>query len=340
MRERAARIAEEVLFPAALEVDRADRVPASHLDRLAADGFYGVAAPPEEGGLGAENLAVAADLVQTLASGCLTTAFVWIQHHGCVRAAATSPHSGVRERWLTPLARGEVRAGIAYAGARGGPDQVRLRRTGDTFVLDGVAPWVSGWGMIDVIHVAAVDDEDIVHFLIVDADPGPTVSVTPLDLVAAAASRTVTVRFAGHEVAADRLTGTRPYAEWTHAEAAGSALNGFLALGVVDRCRRLRGVPGWLDAELSACRSDLLAGDAERTVAGRAAASELALRAAATLAVHVGSRSVLRAEHAQRLLREAAFLLVFGSRPAIRAALLARLEAPVTPPEPSTQSGT
>jgi hypothetical protein len=59
----------------------------------------------------------------------------------------------------------------------------------------------------------------------------------------------------------------------------------------------------------------------------RAAASELALRAAAALTVAAGSRAVRTDEHAQRLLREATFLLVFGSRPPIKASLLDRLGA-------------
>ncbi len=61
-------------------------------------------------------------------------------------------------------------------------------------------------------------------------------------------------------------------------------------------------------------------------------ASELAMRAAMTLLVSVGARAVLLHEHAQRLLREAAFLLVFGSRPAIHAALLRRFRR--ASPEP------
>jgi hypothetical protein len=59
----------------------------------------------------------------------------------------------------------------------------------------------------------------------------------------------------------------------------------------------------------------------------RAAASELALRAAAALAVRDGSRAVTVDQHAQRLAREAVFLLVFGSRPRIKSALLERLGA-------------
>ena len=41
--------------------------------------------------------------------------------------------------------------------------------------------------------------------------------------------------------------------------------------------------------------------------------------------VHGGSGAVVTGANAERLAREALFLLVFGSRPAIRHALLARL---------------
>ena len=59
----------------------------------------------------------------------------------------------------------------------------------------------------------------------------------------------------------------------------------------------------------------------------RAAASELAVRAAAALAVREGSPSVTVEQQVQRLTREALFLLVFGSRPGIKSALLRRLGA-------------
>jgi hypothetical protein len=59
----------------------------------------------------------------------------------------------------------------------------------------------------------------------------------------------------------------------------------------------------------------------------RAAASELAVRSTAALAVREGSRSVTVDQHAARLAREARFLLVFGSRPGIRSALLRRFGA-------------
>lgn len=323
MRARAREIADEVLFPAALTVDTADRVPASHLDLLAAEGFYGCAAPPDAGGFGMD-FALAAALVENLAGGCLTTAFVWLQHHGPVLAAAYSQRSGIRERWLEPLASGRRRAGIALAGLRSPTAPMRVRAVDGGFLLDGEAPWVTGWDMIDTLYTAARDERDDVHFLFVDAKDSATLVTTPLELVAVRASRTVNVRFDGHFVPADRLADVQPYARWSSSDASGSALNGFLALGVVERCCRLLG-PSPLDAELATARAALLAADAAGTPAARATASALVLRATATLAVRTGSRAVLLDHHAQRLLREAAFLLVFGNRPAIRDALLSRL---------------
>ena len=63
--------------------------------------------------------------------------------------------------------------------------------------------------------------------------------------------------------------------------------------------------------------------------AARAAACELALRAAAALVVTQGSTAILADQDAQRLAREALFLLVFGSRPSIKESLAGLLMRPV-----------
>ena len=89
------------------------------------------------------------------------------------------------------------------------------------------------------------------------------------------------------------------------------------------------GAAGELGAELDACRSALDAAigsaDPDAMPAARAASSELAVRAAAALAVSTGSAAALAGSHPERLTREALFLLVFGSRPKIKSSLLARL---------------
>ncbi|HKT01801.1 MAG TPA: acyl-CoA dehydrogenase family protein [Rugosimonospora sp.] len=327
--DRARAIAEEVFFPAAMAVDGAEQVPAAHLDLLATEGFYGLAAPRPAGGLGLSGTAEAARVVEVLATGCLATTFVWLQHHGAVRGVAGSETPGLRDVWYGPLCRGDRRAGVAQAALRAGPAAVRARPVDGGYLLSGEAPWVTGWGRVDVLHTAARDPSDTVLWLLLDAVAGPTLSVEPLRLVAVNASRTVLVRFADHFVPADRLVTAQPY-EGSQPNAPESLrANGSLALGVAGRCALLLGDAD-LESDVDSARKALdaaLDGPADAMPRARAAASALAVRAAALLTVGTGARAVLAGEHAQRLAREAAFLLVFGGRPAIRSELQALLRA-------------
>jgi alkylation response protein AidB-like acyl-CoA dehydrogenase len=321
--DRARAIAEGVLFPAALGTDVSDLLPATHLDLLAHEGFYGIAGPADAGGMDLDT-STTSEVVETLASGCLTTAFVWLQHRNPVRAVAASQTPGLRDDWLTALCRGEHRAGIALAGNRPGPPILRASPTaGGDVTLDGEAPWVGGWGRIDVLLVTAREDDRVVS-LLVDAKESPTLEAERLRLVGANASGTVTLRFHDHLVPAERVVGEEPHAGVLARDAAGLRLNGSLALGVVDRCCRLLG-PSAFDEQLVAARRSLDDATPATLPEARAGASEMALRASATLTVAHGSRSILLDQHPQRLAREAMFLLVFGSRPPIRAELSRRI---------------
>jgi alkylation response protein AidB-like acyl-CoA dehydrogenase len=304
----ARRIAEEVLLPAAPAVDAADRVPAEHLDLLAAQGFYGP--PPME-------RTELYRIIETLASGCLATTFVWMQHLGALRGVEGTG-------WAEPMARGEVRAGVALGALRPGPASLRARRVPGGYLLDGESPWVTGWDLVQVLYTATRDERDDVVWCLLDATAGPTLQVTPLDLVAVRASRTVLLRFDGHFVPDERVVGRMPYADWAARDMNLLRSNGSLALGLAGRCAALLD-SGPLRAAVDGCRYALDTGTPEGLPDARAAASALAARAAAALAVGAGAGAVLRGSHAERLGREALFLLVFGSRPAIKESLARRL---------------
>ncbi len=173
-------------------------------------------------------------------------------------------------------------------------------------------------------------DGDNVVSVLVDAEPKTTLDVEQLRLVGANASGTVTLRFRDHVVPAGRVVGTEPHADVVARDASGLRLNGSLALGVVDRCCRLMG-SSVFDDRLDATRTMLDDATAETLPAARAAASELAVRASSALTIATGSRAILLDQHAQRLSREAQFLLVFGSRPRIRDELARRIAGYVDP---------
>jgi alkylation response protein AidB-like acyl-CoA dehydrogenase len=322
-------LADHVLFPDAMQVDRLDALPDRLLDQLAVAGLYGAPAPTEAGGLGLDWREVGR-VVEELASGCLAAAFVLIQHFRLL-ATLASPAAPVqlRDRWLESACQGRLRSGVALTGLIPGPPQLRADLGEGGWRLAGTAPWVTGWGLVDVVEVVARGPEDTVVTLIMDAAAQPGLSVARQRLAAVDASVTVRLGFDGVVVPPDRFAGQEPFDPSVSVRPVGLRLNGSLALGVALRCTRLLGASP-LDGELAACRERLDAavdGGREAMAAARAAASELALRAAAVLTVRDGAGAITVDAHAQRLAREALFLLVFGSRPGIKAELAARLGA-------------
>ncbi|GAB2741893.1 acyl-CoA dehydrogenase family protein [Amycolatopsis magusensis] len=325
MLERARRIADEVFFPAADEVDASGVVPRGHFDLLAEEGFYGLAAPAEIGGPGLELPEIVA-VLETLAGGCLSTTFTWMQHHGVVLALSATPNADLREQHLAAALKGETRFGVAFAGAIPPVPRLRAERVDGGFRLQGEAPFVSGWGDVDLLQVSARDGDQVINGLI-EPDAGRSLRVEGLDLVAAQATNTVRLEFDGYELPASQVVSEITHAEMIAGQVVGSRLNGCLACGLTGRIIRLLGsheVAAGLRAELDEVRRRLDAGmaDLESLYPARAAASELAYRAAGVLVAATGSAGVLRASHPQRLARESVFTLVAAGRPQTKAALL------------------
>jgi alkylation response protein AidB-like acyl-CoA dehydrogenase len=325
LRTRAVGLADGLLFPSAMAVDAADAVPVSHLDALAAAGLYGLAGPASAGGADAD-LATFCDVIEIMAGGCLSTTFVWLQHHGVVRAIASTANERLRSCWLEPLCRGERRAGIALGGARPGPPLLRARQVDGGYVLDGTAPWVTGWNRVDAVYTLARLPDDRLVAALVPAGAGEGPTAQRLRLVAVNPSWTVELSFAGYFVPDALVCSVFPQAEFLARDAEGLRPNGSLSLGVAARCCRLIG-PGPLDAGLVTRRERLDLADSDSMPAARAAASQFAFQAAGAAVAAAGSTGILADQHPERLAREALFLLVFGSRPAIKESLTGLLNA-------------
>jgi len=326
MLERAYTIAEEVLFPRALDVDARGVIPGSHFDLLAEQGFYGLASQPESTSLNG--------IFETLAGGCLTTTFTWIQHHGLVRALAGTTNTELREKYLDAAVRGTLRGGVAYAGAIPRPPRLWARATAGGWLISGDAPFVTGWGIIDMLLVSARDSaggpQGSIVSGIVDAEAGGGITVEELHLVAAAASNTVQLHFEDYFLPAEKVTAEVLHADFLARTHIALRRNGSLAMGVAGRCIRMIGEVGrpefaeLLEVEQGTIRDRLDRGLSEPATlsTARAAASELAYRCAGALVVTTGSPGILAGRHAQRLVREAAFTLVAAGRPDIKENLL------------------
>lgn len=330
-------VADDVLFASALDVDRSGVVPESHWDRLAAEGLYGLAAPPDLGGPGLQ-LPEIIEGLEIMVGGCLATAFTWTQHHGVVARLTTSPNTELRDELLADLCAGRVRSGVAFAGVVPDPPRMQATQVDGGWRFTGDAPFVSGWDIVQVLMVSAGDVEtgDVVSAIVpAEHQPGVT-AVDRLDLVAADATNTVALRLDDLFVADDRVAAREPRDAFLGALHFAARINGALPLGLVRRCVRLLDEAGQAEAAeglqqtCDAVRDRLDAGfgDPPLLMVARAEAAELAVRAASTLVAAGGGPSLDRSQHAQRLAREAIFTLVAASRPPLKAALVERLSSP------------
>lgn len=343
---RAHRIADDVLFPAATEVDRTGVVPDAHFRLLADEGFYGLVAPADHGGPDLD-FPDFLQILEILVGGCLSTTFTWLQHHGVVLGLTSTENAALRAEYLPGLASGRVRAGVAFAGAIPQPPRLWAKRVDGGFVLSGDAPFVSGWDSIDVLLVSARETgtgsaDTIVSGLIDPHAPGGP-SAQRLRLVAAQGSATVRLDFTDQFLPTERVTQRISREQFAGRQAHGARVNGAVPLGIAGRCVRLLGDGGHTDladalgTQLADVRAALDAAVAEPAAmpAARAAAGELAYRAAGALVVASGSAAITEGHHAQRLAREAMFALVAAGRPEIKAGLadlLGRAPAAGTPP--------
>ncbi|MEU8775966.1 acyl-CoA dehydrogenase family protein [Streptomyces sp. NPDC048606] len=339
------RTAVEVLRPVAEHTARAG-VPASHLDALAACGAYGLTGYEPAADSGLTPRQVSREVHEVLAAVDPSTWFVWTQHVPLAKGlllAAGPEGERLRGTWLPALERGELRPTAGFAFLRHPRPPVTAERVPGGWRIAGRVPWVTGWGLADSLFVGAVTTEDEVVFALVDCGPGKGVeAVAGAPLWAMDGTHTAAVELRDVRVPDARVWGRRPRADWIRAydeENADAQPAVFgqlratadhllqsteyeeLGLRVARRAAALR-------AEAYGLRDGLPPGEgAGERLRLRAAALDLAVRAAATCVAVAGGRAVQYGHPAGRLAREAQFHLIQAQTGALRAETARRLLA-------------
>lgn len=335
---QARRLAADVLAPQAECVDQ-EWVPAGSIEAIKKSGLLGVNAPVAYGGSGAPN-SVAREIAEILAGACCSTWFVQTQHYTPVLTLARS-ELPARERLLGKLATGELLSGVAYAHLRRYP-QVPVRavpkRGGWRF--HGTVPWYTGWGLNDVMLLAGVTDADEVVFAFTEAEPQSGLKASaPMRLAALTAARTVSLHLDGLWIPDDNVALHAPYETWAAGDRPKPTNASPAVFGVAESALSLLDQD---DATTKALRLRLdrvrrqayaLADHpaphehVEERLALKTKAYGLLRKATTAAVVAGGGRALDLDNRAQRLAREALFLLVQGQTAEVRQAHLDSLSA-------------
>lgn len=111
-KERVTDLAVREIGPRAAEYDRLARYPQESLDALRSAGLWALRTPREHGGLGADLVTVCL-VVEEIAKKCPSTAMCYKMHLEATELLNQIPTPYQVERFVKPLARGEVFATIA-----------------------------------------------------------------------------------------------------------------------------------------------------------------------------------------------------------------------------------
>src|SRR5919108_1061216 len=212
IREAVRRYAREQLAPHAARWDREEEFPREALQGLAAIGLYGIAIPEQWGGAGLDYSAMAIACEEIAAGDCATATIVAVNNlvAGIVNGYGSAAQ---KEKYLKPLARGEMLGAFALTEPQVGSDAAaittRAERQGSHYVLNGVKQFITSGKNADVAIVFAVTDKGagkkgISAFLVPTKTPGYVVARIE-DKLGQRASDTAQIALENCKVPADHL---------------------------------------------------------------------------------------------------------------------------------------
>jgi butyryl-CoA dehydrogenase len=184
IREAVRRFAQSELAPHAARWDREKEFPAKALQGLGAMGLYAVAIPEQWRGAGLDYTALAIACEEIAAGDCATATIVSVNNlvAGILHGYGSDAQ---KQKWLKPLAAGEMLAAFALTEPHVGSDAAaittRAARKGGHYVIDGVKQFITSGKNAALAVVFAVTDKEagkrgISAFLVPTNTPGYVVS--------------------------------------------------------------------------------------------------------------------------------------------------------------------
>ncbi|MCC2972813.1 acyl-CoA dehydrogenase family protein [Massilia sp. IC2-476] len=155
--------AQERLAPNAARWDREHYFPKDELKELAGLGAFGVAVPEQYGGAGLDYVSLALVLEEIAAGDGGTSTIISVNNCPVCSIAMMYANEEQKQRFLVPLARGEMLGAFALTEPHTGSDASALRTTatrdGDHYVINGSKQFITSGKYGDVAIVLAVTDK-------------------------------------------------------------------------------------------------------------------------------------------------------------------------------------
>lgn len=189
VRAMARDFAQEEILPNVQHWEREGRYPRDIVTKMGERGMLGVFIPEEYGGAGLDYLSYGIICEEIAYADWVCASIISVQNSLVENGILHFGTEEQKQRYLVPLAKGEMQASSALTEPSGGTDLISLettaRRDGDYYILNGQKTFCSHASYTDVYFALATIDKTvgrkgICAFLIENPSPGMT--VTPLNM--------------------------------------------------------------------------------------------------------------------------------------------------------------
>ncbi|MFC2564907.1 MAG: acyl-CoA dehydrogenase family protein [Neisseria sp.] len=327
------------LKPLVEDIDRKGLYPEDFLRNLGAIGGFASVGSAEEGGTG-YGLATQIAVLREVAKECGATSFsAWCQA-ACAWYLHWSPNPEVKEKYLAEILQGGILAGTGMSNTvkhLAGIEKHNLQavRADGGYIVNGTLPWVSNIGEEHIWANTAQTDGGYVMFITGGEWDGVSLQNCP-EFCALEGTRTYGLTFKDVFIEdEDVIAAPEQFAAYIQSIKAGFILLQIgIGAGIIDGSLEVireadaahAEANRYLDDDYDSLKTRLDAAWAETerladlawnnrpdnlaTLKLRAAASELALAASQSAALHAGAKGYLMRSPAQRRLREAMFVAI------------------------------
>jgi alkylation response protein AidB-like acyl-CoA dehydrogenase len=209
------------VIPVANELEHRDEYPADIVQKMKEIGLFGIKIPEEYGGLG-EPLTTYALVVVELARGWMSLSGILNTHFIAAWQLETFGTEEQKQRFLPPMATGEIRAALSMSEPHAGSDVQAIRckaiRDGDVYRVTGTKMWVTNGLRSGIVMLLCKTDPEAqppsrgMAMLIVEKEPGvekmPGLQIPPnIDKLGYKGVETTELIFDDHSVPVSNLLG-------------------------------------------------------------------------------------------------------------------------------------
>ena len=203
------------ILPGAAERDRSEEFPLEILREMGQLGLFGIFVPEKLGGAGMDLMTYLMIIEEIASADASIAVTISVTNSVCCWPIFHFGSEDQKERYLRPLATGQVLGGFMLTEPGAGSDaaslKTRYKDAGDAYVLDGDKAWITNAGVAKTFVCMATKDPSLgahgISAFILDAEQEGVIVNKPEQKMGLRSSRTAMVTLDGVRVPKSALLG-------------------------------------------------------------------------------------------------------------------------------------